>query len=188
MITKDQIVFEGYRNIVRRDVTLPNGVSASYDIVSQKHESVVVFVWDRHRSSCTLIQEYHPGVDRNMFGTVAGMFERDKHSSPLHAAQCELEEEVQLRTSCWYPLLDTAITSIPLDKYSNNKFWPYLAIDCEPVLKAKPMDEDECIVVEREVSYDRLMQLLSTGQMNMVSAFTVLLAMKKLKELGVKTH
>ncbi len=62
-----------------------------------------------------------------MYGTVAGMYEKRKHLSPLEAAQFELEEEA-LRTSEWYPLLsgDDNNTTAPLDKYSTNRFHAYL--------------------------------------------------------------
>lgn len=56
-----------------------------------------------------------------MYGTVAGMFEIDKHEDPLQCAQYELEEEAHLETKNWIPLLRTSHTSIPFDKYSDNR-------------------------------------------------------------------
>ena len=121
-----------------------------------------------------------------MYGTVAGMYEKKKHSSPLEAAQFELEEEAHLRTSEWYPLLSgDDDTSAPLDKYSTNKFHAYLALNCEEVSHPKPLDEEEYIIIERNVSYRRLMQLVTSGQINVVSSYAILLAIRKLRELGI---
>ena len=122
-----------------------------------------------------------------MYGTVAGgMYEKKKHSSPLEAAQFELEEEAHLRTSEWYPLLSgDDNTTAPLDKYSTNRFHAYLALNCEEVSQPKPLDEEEYIIIERNVSYQRLMQLVTSGQINLVSSYAILLAIRKLRELGI---
>lgn len=56
-----------------------------------------------------------------MYGAVTGMFETEKHKSALQCAQCELEEEVHLKTETWIPLLQTPDTSIPFDKYCDNR-------------------------------------------------------------------
>lgn len=180
-------MFAGYRNILRRDYLLPNGKQATYDILTQKHLSVVVFTWNTTSSTTTLIREYHPGPERFMYGTVAGMYESSKHSSPLHASQLELEEEAQLRTDQWIPLLDSADTSMSFDKYSTNRFFPYLALDCTavPASTARPMDADELITVEHDVPYSRVAQLLSAGQMNVVSTYAILLGVRKLREMGI---
>ena len=123
---------------------------------------------------------------RFMYGTVAGMYEKKKHSSPLEAAQFELEEEAHLRTSEWYQLLSgDDDTSTPLDKYSTNKFHAYLALNCEEVSNPKPLDDEEYIIIERNVSYRRLMQLVTSGQINVVSSYAILLAIRKLRELGI---
>lgn len=184
---KEDVVFQGYRNIVRRDVQLPNGKIAQFDVLIQKHLSVVVFIWDTKTSTTTLIREYHPGPEEFLYGTVAGMYEFHKHTSPLQSAQYELEEEAQLETKYWYSLVDESQAKIGMsfDKYSNNHFFPYLALDCTPVMNPKAMDDDEYIMVEKNVTHDRLMNLMKTGQMNVVSTFTILLGLQKLAELGI---
>jgi hypothetical protein len=58
---EENVAFSGYRSILQRKVSLPNGKNISYDIVDQGHPSVVVFNWDTNTSTCTLIREYHPG-------------------------------------------------------------------------------------------------------------------------------
>jgi hypothetical protein len=181
----EEVVFSGYRKIVRRDVILPNGHIANFDIVHQKHLSVVVFVWDSASATGTLIREYHPGPERFLYGTVAGMCEDGKHNSALEAAKFELEEEAQLQTDRWYPLLEEAGTMMPLDKYSNNNFLPFMALDCQPVLNPRALDDEEFISIHHNVSYNQMMDLMQKGNMNVVSTFTVMLGFQKLIELGI---
>lgn len=167
---------------------LPNGKQGTYDILTQKHLSVVIFTWNTTSSTTTLIREYHPGTEQFLYGTVAGMYESSKHTSPLHASQLELEEEAQLQTDQWIPLLDSMDTSMSLDKYSTNRFFPYLALDCRPVATARPMDDDELISVEYNVPYRRVRQLLTAGQMNVVSSYAIMLGLQKLREMGIKVE
>jgi hypothetical protein len=181
----ETVVFSGYRNIVRRDILLPNGQQASFDIVHQKHLSVVVFVWDTISATGTLIREYHPGPEKYMYGTVAGMYEFHKHSSALEAAQHELEEEAQLQSNQWISLLQESTTQMPLDKYSNNFFLPYMALDCQTVWNPLPPDEEEFIRVYHNVTYMEMMSLIQQGKMNVVSTYTILMGFHKLKEMGI---
>lgn len=184
---REEVVFRGYRNIVRREVRLPNDHKVIYDVLTQKHLSVVVFPWDSRSKTTTLVREYHPGPEKFLYGTVAGMYELNKHTSPLECGKHELEEEAQLQSNQWYELVDTAKTSMgmPFDKYSNNHFFPYLALDCESVINPKPMDDDEFITLQRNVTYSQLMDYMKTGQINVVSTFTILLGFQKLDELGI---
>lgn len=186
--TAETVVFQGYRNILRREYQLPNGKSATYDILTQRHLSVVVFVWNSTSSTTTLIREYHPGAEQFLYGTVAGMYESSKHSSPLEASQHELEEEAHLQTEQWIPLLDTVDTSMSFDKYSTNRFFPYLALDCTAVTNPRPMDDEELITVQHNVPYKRMMELVTAGQMNVVSSYAILLGVRKLREMGIKVE
>lgn len=186
--TAETVVFQGYRNILRKEYHLPNGKSATYDILTQRHLSVVVFVWNSTSSTTTLIREYHPGAEQFLYGTVAGMYESTKHSSALEASQHELEEEAHLQTEQWIPLLDTTDTSMSFDKYSTNRFFPYLALDCMAVANPRPMDDEELITVEHNVSYKRMMELVTSGQMNVVSSYAILLGVRKLREMGIKVE
>lgn len=64
----ETVLFEGkYRSMVRRRILMPDASTiADFDVVLQKSASVLVFVWDRRSATTTLIQEYHPGIDRLM--------------------------------------------------------------------------------------------------------------------------
>lgn len=54
------------------------------------------------------------------------MYEPVKHASALECAQFELEEEAQLRTNAWVSLLANQSIAMSFDKYSDNKFHPFL--------------------------------------------------------------
>lgn len=184
----ESVVFRGYRNVISRQVELPNGQNATYELITQRHASVVVFTWDTATSTTTLVNEYHPGPNKFISGTVAGMYEVNKHTSPLESAMFELEEEAKLVSDRWYSLLDTADTSMPFDKYSTNRFYPYLAIDCKHIENGKELDENEYIIIERNVTYPKLMELLHSGNMNVVSTYAILLGLRKLHDLGIKVN
>lgn len=184
-LLQEKVMYEGYRNIVRREVILPTGRHVLFDILTQRHLSVVVFVWNTATRTTTLVREYHPGPNKFMLGTVAGMYEVEKHKSVLEAAQHELEEEAQLTTTKWYPLLDNVDVHMPFDKYSTNQFIPFLALDCTPLEHAKPMDDDEYIEVIHNVSLKEVKNLIKHGQINVVSTYAITLALEKLRELGI---
>lgn len=51
---------------------------------------MAVFVWHTDSKTLTLIKEYAPGRETVAHGVVAGMYEKDKHESPLQAAKYEV--------------------------------------------------------------------------------------------------
>jgi 8-oxo-dGTP pyrophosphatase MutT (NUDIX family) len=186
---KDEIMYHGFRDVVKRTVKLPNDKIFAFDILKHRHESVVVFNWNTKTKTTTLIYEYNPGPEQSLFGTVAGMYEKNKHSSSLECAQHELEEEAHLSPSNpsadWYPLLENSTVSMPFDKYSNNKFYPFLALNCARVENPRALDDEEHIAIIENVSYKEIMDLIKKGKMNVVSAYTCLLGFQKLDELGI---
>lgn len=121
-----------------------------------------------------------------MYGAVAGMMEGHKHTSPLECAMHELEEEAQLSCTEWIPLLRDGSSKVPIEKYSDNQLYPYLALDCIPVKNPKPMDDEEFIIIHRNISHTRLMEMISNGELNIISSYTVLLGIQKLIEMGIK--
>lgn len=51
---------------------------------------MAVFVWHTETQTLTLIKEFAPGREEVAHGVVAGMYEKDKHDSPLQAAKHEV--------------------------------------------------------------------------------------------------
>ena len=183
-VVKEELVYDGWRKVIRKEITMPDSKNVKFDVLTQKGGSVTVFIWDSKSNTATLIQEYHPGVNRMMYGTVAGMFESHKHETVLDCAKSELEEEAHLSCDNWYPLLEAPL-GVPFEKYSDNMLHAYLALDCKPVLNPKPLDDEEHIIIHRNLNYNQLMSLVDNGELNILSSYTVLMAMKKLNQIGV---
>jgi hypothetical protein len=118
-----------------------------------------------------------------LHGTVAGIYEAEKHDSLMSCARFELEEEAQLRSDHWVPLLDSD-KAVPFDKYADTVFHPFLALDCTPVLNPRPLDDEEYIVIERGVGYKRIMELICDGSMNVPCGYVCMLAFEKLRSMG----
>ena len=184
-VASQKLVYDGWRKIVRKEVVLPNEKNVFFDVVTQKAPSVTVFVWDRNSSTATLVQEYHPGVNRMMYGAVAGLFEGHKHDTILDCAKSELEEEAQLATDTWIPLMGDMSKNVPFEKYSDNLLHSFLALDCRPVLNPKPLDDEEYIIIHKNVCHSRLLEMIYAGELNIISSYTVLMGLRKLKEMGI---
>jgi len=189
--TEDAILFQGkYRSIHGRDVLLPTGQTRQYELVKGE-PAVLVVPFHTKVQQFTLLREFNVGSLRMMHGTVAGMFEEGKHASPLECAQCELEEEAQLVGGKWVPLVskDTDAADpgdVTLSKYFEQQFWPYLVLDPEgPVADPRPQDEDEFIEVLRGVTLDQVRDLIQRGDIAVIHAYVLLLAIERLRVLGI---
>lgn len=191
----ERVVWKGkYRQIKQAEWRFPNGKNVTFDILTQGGEavksskgSVTVFCFNRKDRTATLVREFHPGAECLQLGTCNGMYEADKHSSPLECAQMELEEEAQLRCADenWIPLCDPTFRGICMDKYSDNFLRPFLALDAEPVVDGRPPDDEEFISAERGLKYDEVMRLVRSGGINVASSHCVLLAYRKLDDMDI---
>ena len=79
----EDLVYNGWRKVIRRDVLMPNGRKTSFDISSQGAPSTVVFIWNTISNTTTLLKEYYPGTNEVMYGCVGGVYEESKHQSLL---------------------------------------------------------------------------------------------------------
>ena len=177
-------VYDGWRKVMKKDIRFPNGKVVSFDVLTNP-PAISIMAWDRKTATATLIQEFHPGVERLMYGVVAGGFEAHKHDSVLKCAAYELEEEAHLSSSTMIPLLSSADGSVPFEKYSDQMLFPFLALDCTNVANPKPIDDEEYIVIHRGITYDEVMGMISRGEMNTLSTYTCLLAFNKLREMNI---
>lgn len=182
-----------YKQIKSAQWRFPNDKIVTFDILSQGGDkiqargSVTVFSFNRQKRTATLVREFHPGPEDMQWGTINGMYEKDKHASPLVCGQMELEEEAQQQqplSGCWIPLLDSPRGAC-LDKYSDNHFFPYLVLDAVAVGDPRAPDDEEFILVERDVGYDQMMRMVKAGKINVASSYCVLMAYAKLDELGI---
>jgi len=149
----------------------------------------LVVPFDSKLREFTLVREFNVATGQMMHGTVAGMFEQEKHASPLQCAQFELEEEAQLTGGHWIPLLSknddcSDAGSVVLSKYLSQSFWPYLVTDpAGPVADPRPVDDDEFIEVVRGVALDQVHDMIQHGNIAVVHAYALLLAIDKLRAL-----
>jgi len=176
-----------FRSILSRTIRLPGSRAGDivFDVLSPAStESVLVVCWDSATRTATLIREYHPGPLVWQYGVIAGGYEPHKHDSPMTAARFELEEEAQLEGGRWVPLLNTA-GSLAHDKYSTERFFPWLVIDAKPCESPRECDTEESIRVEHGFTASTLRELIRQGAMNCPSSFAVLLALERLQEMDL---
>ena len=155
-ILKEEMVYNGkYRQILRKDIKFPNNKIHLFEVLSNNaFPSVSMFVWDTRNKVCTLIQEYHPGPEKLLYGTINGQYEDSeggKHQSAKECAIFELAEEALLeaKEEDIISMLPEGITT-PMDKYTDNKFHPFLVLNPVPVKKDnfRPPDDEEYITVK----------------------------------------
>ena len=143
--------------------------------------AVLIFAWDTETKTATLVREYMPGSHKILWGMAAGLVE-DKHGHDVaKAAQDELEEETQLTGGTWIPLSKNPSA---MDKYALTTIGAYLVLDPVPAENPKPLDDEEDIEIVRGVTVPDILKWITTGEMNMVSAWGCMLAIEKLRELG----
>ena len=75
-----------------------------------------------------------------------------------------------------------------MDKYTDNKFYPFLVLNAGPVREQnkREMDDEEFIEVAGGLSYDEIMDLIAKGKINVVSTYTILLGFKTLEKMGIE--
>ena len=80
-----------------------------------------VLPFDSQRKRFTIVEEFHPGPNRRMYGLIAGMKE-SKHESLRQAAIWELSEEGRLKLGKKSELVELApgaAGGLSQDKYSS---------------------------------------------------------------------
>lgn len=186
-------VYDGkYRQILEKKVRFPNSRVNTFEVLSNHGlPSVSCFCWDVQNKRCTaLVKEYHPGPDKFLFGTINGQYEEgSKHTDARQCAAFELAEEAQLEAhpDSFIFMLDEESSS-PMDKYTDNKFYPFLVLNAGPVREQnkREMDDEEFIEVAGGLSYDEIMDLIAKGKINVVSTYTILLGFKTLEKMGIE--
>lgn len=174
-------VYKKFRTIDSLMITYPNGDVHPFEVLKQTDPSVVVVPWNLTDSTTTMIREYHPGQQKIMQGTVAGIYELKRHTSALDAAQHELEEEAHLACRDWYQLS----SDMAYGKYIDNGFYFFLAVDCHVVPNPTAGEpEEDGMEIIRNVSMAEFKELIRNNQPNMPSTLAYYMAKEKLEELG----
>jgi hypothetical protein len=180
-VVAEREVYRGWRRMVQRDIQMPTGEVHTFDVLASERESVLVFPWCSATKSATLIREYSPACQSFDSGVVAGIVEKDKHASALEAAKFELEEEGHLTGGTWFPLLSR---TSGLDKYNESRFHVFLVLDPSKATSPRALDDAEYIEIESGVSACEVRSRIADGQLSVVSSYTCLLALEKLRELN----
>jgi hypothetical protein len=90
-VLDERPAYGGWRTIVHRDIRMPSGHTATFDIMRQDNPSVLVFVWFTKTKTTTMIKELCPGSMEFSCGCIAGICETDKHENPLQG-ECKAPE------------------------------------------------------------------------------------------------
>jgi len=197
-LLSDTVLHDHWRRLINRRVRLPSGLVADFEIVGQRgtDEAVLVFCWNTHRKTATLVSEYMPATHNRQLGLAAGMVEAHKHGSnedanddndsmQLTAAQHELEEECRLTGGQWIRL--TGDRPVTMDKYSTTRLSVFLVLDPVPVTDGNHKQRDELeegMEVVENVSVDDLRRMMKDAQLTVVGSWASLLALDRLREIG----
>mmetsp|Transcript_15406 Transcript_15406/g.22888 ORF Transcript_15406/g.22888 Transcript_15406/m.22888 type:complete len:235 (+) Transcript_15406:55-759(+) len=186
-IVDERSAYNGWRTITHRDIRMPSGHIATFDIMKQNDPTVLVFSWCTKSLSTTLIHELSPGKMSLNCGVVAGICEQSKHDSPLEAAKFELEEEAHLNGGEWISLITDSegnIGTLPTEKYSTSSSYAFLVLDPVPAIEPRTLDMEEYIEIERNVTASEVTRRIQCGEMNIASSFICLLALKHIESMN----
>lgn len=124
-------VFEHrWYRLLRERVSLPSGAELDDYFVSDREDVAIVFAVTKD-GQALLVRQYKQGARELMTEVPAGFFHQDE--DPLEAAQRELLEETGFSAGKW-TLLQVTRDNPTKD---NNRFYLFLAEDCEPVAHAE---------------------------------------------------
>ncbi|CEM38352.1 unnamed protein product [Vitrella brassicaformis CCMP3155] len=179
----EQMVYQGWKNVMHRTIELPNGKTTRYDINHSDCPAVFVVPWDTQKKTTIFAEEYYPGPNQWKKGFVAGLYERKKHESPLHAAKLELEEEAHLVGGKWINLINERGV-MDYEKYSDQIFYAFLCLDPVHTDDPRPLDDSEVIYLHRDVPAKAVLEGALHGHFTVTTSLAALLAIEKLREIG----
>jgi ADP-ribose pyrophosphatase len=132
----EQLVFKGWRGILQKTFKLPNGKTATFDIV-QTNEFVTIVAFTK-KQEAILVKQYRPGPEMSLVSFPEGMIEASE--DPKVAAARELIEETGYRSNHFILLKKFR------NSYSTEKQICLLALDCEKV-STQQLDSTEFIEI-----------------------------------------
>lgn len=123
--------------VEKQSVQLPNGKSATRDIVKHKGAVAILAV---EQEKILLVRQFRSAMKQHMIEIPAGKLDREGEV-PLEAAKRELEEETNLAAKEWTELLEL----VPTPGYCTETIHLYQAKDLIELTDAAPLDEDEFV-------------------------------------------
>ncbi|KAH8913598.1 hypothetical protein BT69DRAFT_1358979 [Atractiella rhizophila] len=189
-IVSENTAYKRYVSVKDRKVQFPDGRIIDWDVVghgSPAPNFTVVFPFHSASKTVTMIREYAQGTNTFHISFPSGSVDWKKHTSAEHGARNELNEEARLEGGTWILLVDEKDEWLPELKWSTNRFIPYLVIDPLPSSSPLPQDDEELIEPIHNVTFEQFKQFLRNGQVMGPSAQTFLIAVERLKEMGLVT-
>ena len=132
---KEQTVYQGFRNIIRKTFKLPHGQAVDFDIIDVP--SFVCIAALTKDEKVILVKQYRPGPERDMLSFPEGRV--DPGEDNLSAVKRELLEETGYEAA-----QISFLKSIP-QAYANQTKYIYLATGC---IKTQEQDLDEHEFIE----------------------------------------
>ena len=166
------LVHQGRVFALRRDqVTLPNGVATTLEVIRHPGAAAIVPVTDR--GHVLLIRQYRYAIDAYIWEIPAGTMEPGE--SALACARRELVEEIGVSAQSWQELG----TITPLPAYSDEAIHLYRAEDLLPA--EQHLDQDE-ILETHEFRYEDALSMIRTGHIRDAKTITGLMMARSVAE------
>ena len=134
---KEEITYQGWRDMLRRTFRLPDGKIADFDIV-RNGDYVTIAAFTKNKEAI-LVQQFRPGPEMNLLSFPEGYI--DPKEKPEDAARRELEEETGYRAG------KIIFQKVFRRAYSTETRTCLLAIDCEKMTDQN-LDKTEFIDVQ----------------------------------------
>lgn len=193
-VVSETVVYSRFARMYNRVIRHPGTRGTfGYDILGRvwRNDSfavVSVIPFDTKTGTFTMLKEYNFAHARAVFTFPQGCYQPTKHTSPRTAVLSELNEEAGLgcRDDALVDLLDSTEGS-PQDKYQREVVHYYLCTSTIPLANGlrQGQDLEEHIIVERHVSVSELKAFVRLGMLQSNNIAGALLAIDKLKELGL---
>jgi len=186
-IKSEEIVYKRFLSVWNRNVKFPTGDEFPWDIVGHMTNQPaysITFPFHSKTSTVTLIQEYAQGPNKMLYTFPAGHWNRSKSTTIQASAEAELSEEARLRGGRWFRLIDEERDGIAELKWCRNLFVPFLVIDPEEDIQPATRDDEEYIIVHRQVNLATLKELILTGQVMLPAVQLTLMSIERLRNDG----
>lgn len=150
----EKLIRDGFRKILSKTFTLPNGKIQDFEI--KKESEVVCVVPITKDKKVVLAKQFRPGPEKIFFELPGGGMEGGE--SPKEAMERELLEETGYTGNIEF------VCSIPIGGYSTGWRHVFAATDCEKVGEQK-LDETEFVEVV-EMTLEDFRNHLQSGQLS----------------------
>ncbi len=140
-------------SVVREQVTLPTGKTATLDVVRHPGASAVLPM--RDDNTVILLHQYRRAVGGYIWEIPAGTLEENE--APLSCAQRELVEETGFSAGSWEKLGEI----VPVPGYSDERIHLFLAKDLSPA--QQNLDKDEVLDVH-QMPLQKVLEMIRTGE------------------------